>query len=118
MVTEGGRDIVEGIGRQANQTGQSLKSWHDFSSIRLESAGPDKAAALGSLSVPSSWPAAAGQTEPTSPSASASDISAAPTVPVSRSPALTYQQTLMEMMTGRPSNTRRDEHGPEETKDN
>jgi hypothetical protein len=52
------------------------------------------------LSVPSSWPTPASKTEPTSPSLSAADIDAAPTAPADRPPGLTYQQTLMAMLTG------------------
>lgn len=113
-----GQDIVTGVGKEPHPIASPLSSWHDFSSIRVWCAGLGKAAALGSLSVPSSWPSSSARAEPASSAIGASDSSDAPAGPASRPPALTYQQALMEMMTGHRSNAEGDKHVENESKQN
>lgn len=113
-----GEDIVTGVGKEPHPIASPLSSWHDFSSIRVWCAGLGEAAALGSLSVPSSWPRSSARTGPTPPAIGDSDSGDAPTGPASRAPALTYQQALMEMMTGHRSNTEGDKHVENESKQN
>lgn len=93
---------------------EALGSFRDFSSVRVSSAGLGKAATLGTLSVPPNWVGATPEmeTEPVSPSSSATDNTAPPAA-VSRPPARAFQEGLMGMMTGRPAIAHDDEKQPE-----
>ncbi|OBA63600.1 hypothetical protein A5647_04630 [Mycobacterium sp. 1100029.7] len=79
--------------RAESDSGQSrpvLKSFRDFSSVRVECTELGASASLGSLSVPSAWPTSAAKPEPTPNSGS-------------KPPGLTYQDGLMGVMTGHPA---------------
>ncbi|MCV7428886.1 PPE family protein, SVP subgroup [Mycobacterium montefiorense] len=47
-----------------------LAGWHDFSSVRVQCAGPGTSSALGALSVPPGWPMAGTEADPAAPPAS------------------------------------------------
>lgn len=70
------------------------RSLHDFSSVRVASAGLGEAASLGSLSVPRNW-SGPREAEPTPADGVATGPSCA--VPSARG----FERELMSMMTGR-----------------
>ena len=78
-----------------------LRSFGDFSSVRVSCAGVGAAASLGSLSVPPGWPMANQETEPVLPSLPATDVNTAFPVAAGRPPGLTFREALMGMVTGR-----------------
>lgn len=80
---------------------EGLPSFHDFSSVSVECVGLGASASLGSLAVPSGWPTANTATQPV-PSADEA-------MRTSRPQWLTYQDSLMGVMTGSRATFRHDE---------
>jgi hypothetical protein len=84
---------MEPDGAEEVSTPRALTSFHDFSSIQVEAAGLGRSAALGSLAVPSGWPDAL--------PVSADPVDDASASPADTPPGLTFQEGLMDMVTGR-----------------
>jgi hypothetical protein len=80
---------VDRVEPQSVANPPALKSFRDFSSVRVECEILGGSAALGSLSVPSAWPTSAAK-----PGYATNDAAGKP-------PGLTYQEGLMGVMTGR-----------------
>ena len=80
---------MEGAETQSGTTRPVVKSFRDFSSVRVECTALGASPALGSLSVPPAWPKAA--PKPNDP----------PATDKAKPPGLTYQDGLMGVMTGR-----------------
>ncbi len=80
---------MEHVEPQGGTTPPVLKSFRDFSSVRVECTALGASASLGSLSVPSAWPTSTGK---------AADP---PTAAAGKPPGLTYQEGLMGVVTGR-----------------
>lgn len=81
---------MERVEKQSGATRPTVKSFRDFSSVRVECTALGTSPSLGSLSVPPAWPTATPRPEPT------------PDVGKGKPPGLTYQDGLMSVMTGRP----------------
>jgi PPE-SVP subfamily C-terminal region len=79
---------VERVEKQSGTTPPAVKSFRDFSSVRVACTGLGTSPSLGSLSVPPAWPTATPKPEYT------------PAV-AGKPPGLTYQDGLMGVMTGR-----------------
>jgi hypothetical protein len=75
------------MGRHSKPEG--LRSFHDFSSIRVDAEGLGTSAALGSMAVPPGWPVPSPSSEPPSP----------PGTPRWH----TFEEGLMGMMSGGPA---------------
>lgn len=88
---------MERVETQRGAKPATVKSFRDFSSVRVACKALGTSPLLGSLSVPPAWPAATPKPQDT------------PAV-ASKPPGLTYQDGLMGVMTGR----RPGAAGPEE----
>ncbi|MEE6139661.1 hypothetical protein SKC41_25455 [Mycobacterium sp. 050128] len=75
---------------QGRTTAPRVKSFRDFSSVRVECTTLGGSPALGSLSVPPAWPKASPRPDDPPPAG----VKGKP-------PGLTYQDGLMGVMTGR-----------------
>lgn len=80
---------MDGAESQGGTTRPVVKSFRDFSSVRVECTTLGASRSLGSLSVPPAWPKATPKSE----------IPPPPTK--GKPPGLTYQDGLMGVMTGR-----------------
>ncbi|WAC89624.1 PPE family protein, SVP subgroup [Mycobacterium sp. Aquia_213] len=76
-------------GAETGTTPPTVKSFRDFSSVRVECTELGASRALGSLSVPPAWPKATPKSEIPPPAVKG------------KPPGLTYQDGLMGVMTGR-----------------
>jgi hypothetical protein len=83
---------VERVEPQSVENRPTPKSFRDFSSVEVECTALGASASLGSLSVPSAWPTATRTVDYT------------PAV-AGKPPGLTYQERLMDVMTGRHAGT-------------